>query len=259
MDDHPTEHPAGPERPPGRPGQPPGWPPPDQPPWGSPPAQPPSAPPAGQPPWSPPGQPPSGPPPGQPPPGPGAPAAPARGRRGLILALAAAGGLLLVAAVVVTVARVAGGGQGFERPLAAPSSVAELDRIDDPTLAGVVDQATAQFRRNGTEAVGAVYGPSLAQPRLFLVAVRDHLASGRVLLDRFARSAAPQAAFDPGSIRELERDGRRYDCTPVGGGQVSAACIWSDDDAFLITAAYGGTGVDQLTVWADDALDQLTR
>jgi hypothetical protein len=189
------------------------------------------------------------------------PAPPAR--RGRIVALLVGGGMLLLLVVVVAVLLVvrSANRDRLERPLAAPASVAGLRRLDDPTLASVVDQATAQFRQNGTDAVGAVYGPSLAEPRLFLVAVRDSIdvVSGRrLLLDRFARSASPGTRFDPGSIRELRRGGRRYDCTPVGGGQVSAACVWSSDKAFLITAAYGQAGVEQLADWSDQALDQLT-
>ena len=253
----------------GQPADPGGWPAA----WGPPPAPPPAGgdppgpgePPARPPPWGPPGQAPSWeqapqrPQPawGMPPP----PAPPAR--RTPIVALLVGAGVLLVlvvAAAVLLVVRSANRDR-LERPLAAPASVAGLRRLDDPTLASVVDQATAQFRQNGTDAVGAVYGPSLAEPRLFLVAVRDSidLVSGRrLLLDRFARSASPGTRFDPGSIRELRRGGRRYDCTPVGGGQVSAACVWSGDKAFLITAAYGQAGVDQLADWSDQALDQLT-
>jgi hypothetical protein len=142
------------------------------------------------------------------------------------VALPVVGALVCLVVVGVFVTR------AQRRELSMPAEIIGIQRIDDPSVAAVLDQLSTEARTAGVQPKSALYGYGL-NPSLFVVAYDDSSSvSAEDLFRSFAAGfEGPSGRVKLKAMEQAEREGVPYVCAPVTGAAWDTACAWKDGSA----------------------------
>jgi hypothetical protein len=127
--------------------------------------------------------------------------------------------------------------------LQAPAAIGEMQRIDDPRLAGVVQHLETIASENGTTGRAGFYG-SGGVPGFFFAALESHLddrAPDDIFLEfsgDFA-SSGTQSVIDLKSKTSATIGEATFICAKVKGKPSASICMWTDSDVIGFVGAFG--------------------